>query len=136
MPSVKRWILAMLSRISSNLRAGSLEGTNDLTFDCGLNARLERSLFHEIDCCAEEFADFVLDVDDVEERERPLLIEDCKEIDVGNRTGIVASNRAKQGKANYPLGAQLAFMMAQDGKDLGPAHAPIVAANRGDVKLR
>jgi hypothetical protein len=63
---------------------GSLEGTNGLAFDGGLDAGLEGSFLHEIHWGAQNLCDPVLNVDHIEERKLSVLVESGEQIDIGS----------------------------------------------------
>jgi hypothetical protein len=100
----------MFSRISSKRRAGSLEGTRHLALDGSLDARLESSFLHEIDGGTEKFGDLILNVDDIQKRERLALVESREEVDVGSRSCVVACGGAEQREANYAGGTDFPFV--------------------------
>ncbi len=56
MPPVYRSMRAMFSMISSNRRAGSLEGTDQIPFDPFTNTRPQRAYLHQIDLLSEKVA--------------------------------------------------------------------------------
>ena len=53
--------------MSSRRRTGSLEGTNSLALDSGLDAGLESTFLNEIDRGAKKTADMILDVYNVQQ---------------------------------------------------------------------
>ncbi len=63
----ERSMRLMQSRMSSRRRTGSLEGTNGLALDSGLDRGLESAFLNEIDPGAKKTGNMILDVNNVQQ---------------------------------------------------------------------